>query len=128
MAAKRRQLEREFQTIPMSRRARRAQAEKLFEKVDEGRGGQTRGWIMVAPETRDEKMELARVCGANVCFLEPNTLGYPVCASLRAATRATKCKPDERGVHAAYNRASQYHNTSVKRKAKLLLKQLEKET
>ena len=58
-----------------------------------------KGWARAKPDTVAERKALARRCKGR-CFLLPEERKYPVCAKGSAT-----CKPDCRGLLAAYSRA-----------------------
>lgn len=66
-------------------------------------------WRRRVPKTKFERLSVKKRCGTR-CFLIPKTLGFPVCSK-------RSCKPDCRGLRAAYARARQTGRASVARKA-----------
>lgn len=79
-----------------------------------GRGGRVRGWKEAAPKGPTQRREMMARCGKS-CFLEPKTLGFPVCAK-------GTCAVDCRGVVAAKARAAQYKHQGAYNRAVTLMK------
>jgi hypothetical protein len=69
----------------------------------------TSKWNNIEPKTKSNRKSILDKCG-NVCFLEPDTLGFPVCGT-------NSCNPTCSGIEAAYKRAREYHHDSIANKA-----------
>jgi len=88
-------------------------------------GSVTRGWIGAKPTTLAERREVYHRCG-DACFLQPDTLGFPVCpkkatrnlASLPHAPDA--CFRSCQAIQSAYRRARQWKHEEVAREADAL--------
>ena len=96
-------------------------------------GNRMAGWKVDAPRPGKERQELFNECGQD-CFLEPVKYGprgapilkFPICRRItRSQTAAhekkVECRPDSRGIAAAYVRARQWGYQAVATKAKSLL-------
>lgn len=66
----------------------------------------SRGWKDVEPHRGPERRGLYAQCGAE-CFADPANLKYPMC------DKDDNCRPDCRGMEAAYARARQYHHQGI---------------
>ena len=104
--------------LPKTRRARSKSLERQMEKSKEKRGSRTRGWAASSPQRGRERRELYNKCGSQ-CFLEPKSLGFPVCAALR---ENEGCRVDCRGVTSARVRAAQWKHKGALRKSIFLEK------
>ena len=114
--AKPRPLGKTLASVPKSRKARRSTLQSEMEHTGEGRGGRTRGWAAAAPQKGTERHRLKNECG-EVCFLKPDSEGFPICAALR---EGQGCKVDCRGVTAARVRAAQWKYPKVSKTAEAL--------
>lgn len=74
----------------------------------------TRGWRKAAPKLRSQRHRLKKSCGAR-CFLDSKNLKFPICRKCSASRCA--CKPDCKGLAAAYGRARQYGYKKFAKKA-----------
>lgn len=101
-----------------SPRAQGRKSQASYSGSTKGRGSATRGWYSVAPEHGHERHDLREQCGSK-CFLDPRGERFPICERLE---EGKGCKVDCRGVHAAYQRARQYHHEDVAEKAANVLK------
>lgn len=80
----------------------------------------SRGWRTRSPKSTNPRRTLYEKCGPT-CFLDPKNLKYPICRSRGRGVRG--CKPDCRGILAAYERSRQSNrSSSVARKARRLAK------
>jgi hypothetical protein len=70
------------------------------------RKNRTSGWKIASPKKGKERSNLMKKCGRE-CFLEPKTLGFPICSP----RNKNPCKIDCRGVASAKIRAAQYKRT-----------------
>ena len=75
-------------------------------------GSVTRGWKKEQPGYH-EKTIMLKKCGKK-CFLSADKK-YPIC-------KKNTCKISRKGLYSAYIRSKQYHNRTVSKKAKKLLK------
>ena len=96
-------------------------ARKLARRGAHQKARTVKGWGKSAPQSHSQKLRVFRRCGAGA-FLRPNpsdpaTSGYPIVAS-----RGKGCKPDCRGLRAAYARARQHRHAGVGDKALRLAK------
>ena len=66
-----------------------------------------RGWAKAKPRTMGERRALKKRCGA-AAFLDPSHLKYPI-----VAARSSSCRPDCRGLRAAFSRASSRHRRKL---------------
>jgi hypothetical protein len=80
----------------------------------------SKGWRELSPRRGIQRRVLYDRCG-NVCFLDSKGLGFPVC-SLKSPGK--KCKPDCRGILAAYVRGRQYKHGTIAAHALKLAKQM----
>jgi hypothetical protein len=80
------------------------------------RKSRTRGWKKEKPSYHERTIMLQR-CGKK-CFLGPNK-SFPIC-------KKKTCKISSKGVYSAYIRARQYHHNTISKKAKKLIKQINK--
>jgi hypothetical protein len=107
-----------LKNLPTNYVSRRSKLEKGMAHKAEGRGSRTRGWAAAAPQRGKERQQLFQVCGP-VCFLEPNTLSFPICPAIR---KSQDCKVDCRGLTAGRARAAQYKYRATEKKAIALQK------
>lgn len=107
--------ERVMSSLPDTRVSKKSNLERISAKMDDGRGSRTRGWDAAAPQKGKERKELAAKCGAKVCFLRPDDLGFPICPALR--TTGGECAVDCRGIQTAYQRARQWKYDDIANKA-----------
>jgi hypothetical protein len=114
--AKPRPLSKTLASTPKSRKAKRAKLATQIEHTRDGRGARTRGWAGAAPQKGSERHTLKEECG-DVCFLKPDTEGFPICAALR---EGQGCKVDCRGVTSARVRAGQWKYPGVYKEASKL--------
>jgi hypothetical protein len=94
-------------------RAVRSKLQMQLPRAKMARGSATRGWHAAAPQRGKERQTLYNMCGS-MCFLAPQTLGFPICAALR---EGQGCRVDCRGVVAARVRAAQYKHADVLKKS-----------
>jgi hypothetical protein len=80
------------------------------------RKSRTRGWKKEKPSYHERTIMLQK-CGKK-CFLGPNK-SFPIC-------KKNTCKISSKGVYSAYIRARQYHHNNISKKAKKLIKQINK--
>ena len=78
----------------------------------EGRGIKTRSWSAVAPQKGRPRHQLMDQCG-DVCFLKPDTEGFPICPKCEMGDGKCICAIDCGGVMAAKIRARQWGHTSI---------------
>jgi len=104
-----------YNSLPKSRKSKRNEIRNL--DPEDGRGSPTRGWGGRNPQRGRERHELMEKCG-KMCFLKPDTEGYPVCAALRTGQG---CNYDCGGLQAAYNRAQQHGERKIATRAQRLL-------
>lgn len=106
-----------YNSLPKSRKSKRKEVRDL--DPEDGRGSPTRGWGGRNPQRGQERNELMEECG-KMCFLKPESKGYPVCAALRTGQG---CNYDCGGLQAAYNRARQRGEQKIATRAQRLLNQ-----
>jgi len=106
-----------YNSLPKSRKSKRKEVRDL--DPEDGRGSPTRGWSGRNPQRGRERNELMEECG-KMCFLKPESKGYPVCAALRTGQG---CNYDCGGLQAAYNRARQRGEQKIATRAQRLLNQ-----
>ena len=87
-------------------------ARKLAKRGSHQKARTVKGWGKSAPQRVSQKLRVYRRCGAGA-FLrfnpnDPATSGYPIVAS-----RGKGCKPDCRGLRAAYARARQQGHAEI---------------
>ena len=115
--AKKNPLAKTYNSLPKSRKSKIKEVRDL--DPEDGRGSPTRGWGGRNPQRGKERNELMEECG-KMCFLKPESKGYPVCAALRTGQG---CNYDCGGLQAAYNRARQRGEQKIATRAQRLLNQ-----
>ena len=80
----------------------------------------SRGWKHLSPQKGRERNLIMEQCGSK-CFLEPKTLGFPVCSSYRKRSGSSRCKRNCKGLLSAYVRSRQWKHHNTSRKAKNIL-------
>jgi len=100
-------------SLGKSIRKRRQRQNKSMKRISHSPAA---GWHAVAPG-RHERTVMKQRCGSK-CFLGPG-ISFPIC-------RKNTCTIDQRGVHAAYNRAQEWKHRSVSQKARRLMKKVRK--
>lgn len=110
-------LQKILKSLPKTRKSKIRKLKTEIKKSNK-RGSPTRGWSSASPQKGKERQELFNRCGSK-CFLLPQSLGYPVCDSLRLNKT---CKFNCSGILAAKIRANQFHKRSVAKSAKKLEK------
>jgi hypothetical protein len=102
-------------TMPVTRKYKIQQLEKVMKNKNEPRGSTTRGWQASSPQKGTERHELKKRCPD--AFLDPEHEKYPVMAALRVNDR---CEVSCVGVQSAINRACQYNKLDIAEKAQKL--------
>jgi len=87
-------------------------ARKLAKRGSHRKTRSVKGWSRAAPKRKGEKIGVLRRCGVGA-FLrinkqDPVRSGYPI-----VAARGRGCKPDCRGLRAAYSRANQQGSKKI---------------
>jgi len=82
----------------------------------DGRRSPVKGWKKAKPRKVSQRRRVADKCGAERCFLRPSNLGYPICST------RSGCKPDCRGLLAAYSRAKANKAYRISAKARRIAK------
>ncbi len=101
--------------------AKRRDLEHEILKAGQGRGGATRGWAAAKPQRGRERKELHNRCG-DACFLQPDSLGFPICSKLIPGEEP--CKVSCEGLTAAKVRANQWKYPEVSRAAEEIRSEL----
>ena len=66
-------------------------------------------WSLMSPKTKRSRKSIKSRCGSK-CFMDSKNLKYPICSPW-------SCKPNCKGIRAAYSRARQYHHNSIASRA-----------
>ena len=75
-------------------------------------------WKYKCPYGKNERLELMNKCKNTKCFLDPNTLSYPICSKVSYSIDNNKlCVQDCSGLLSAYRRSKQYHNNNISNEA-----------
>ncbi len=78
----------------------------------------SRGWKKLSPKKGSQRNALYRRCGSK-SFLSPSNKKFPI-----VSKRSRSCKPNCKGLLAAYIRSRQYKYPHISRKARSIAKKM----
>ena len=89
-------------------------SKKMHRKKTHRKKLTSKGWSMMAPKNKNERMTMKKQCGPK-CFLGAQSTSktgtsFPICAK-------GTCKINTKGIYAAYVRGRQYSNKNDKYKS-----------